>query len=238
MQDIKELIRNVEKYKDTVIQKKFLSKKNSVCYAIYNNRPVVLKWYAPGFKTNINTEYQILRNSPSSINVPTAFDIDEQNNVILMGYIPGTNLCDVINDERLSANKKKYHIISLASWFHKFHHYFKKEDKFRIRGDSILRNFILTDRIWGVDFEESRFGFPQEDVADICSSILSSFPMFTNEKFLLCKYFINSYKEYATWDILNIEKEIAYSLLKKIQFRPEDEFILRKYSNKIRQRGI
>ena len=50
MKDIEELIKNNKKYKNVVIQKRFISKKNTVCYVILNGKPRVLKWFAPGFK--------------------------------------------------------------------------------------------------------------------------------------------------------------------------------------------
>ena len=37
MKDIEELIKNNKKYKNTVIQKRFTSKKNTVCYVILND---------------------------------------------------------------------------------------------------------------------------------------------------------------------------------------------------------
>ena len=129
-------------------------------------------------------------------------------------------------------------MILLADWFIEFHNFFKKDDQFLIRGDSSLRNFIFTDRIWGVDFEESRIGNPVEDIGGMCASILTTDPMFTKEKLQLCKKFIDSYVEKVPGRILNINDEISYSILEKIQWRPEQEGILREYSKKIREKGI
>ncbi len=238
MHDIKELVGNIKKYKNTIIQKDFKSKKNTVCYVIFNGKPVVLKWFAPGFKKNMKTEYSVLKRCSSVVGTPVPLEVDEKNHVILMSYIIGNNLCDIINDEKTSIDKKKDHMLNLAKWFFKFHNHFRSNDSFHIRGDSILRNFIFTDRIWGVDFEESRIGKPEEDIAGICSSILSTNPMFTKWKFLLCKEFIDYYEEFASWSLNDINSEIAYALLEKIQFRPEDEDILREYSSKIKERGF
>jgi hypothetical protein len=94
------------------------------------------------------------------------------------------------------------------------------------------------DRIWGVDFEESRLGKVIEDIAGICSSILSTDPMFTSEKFKLCEIFIDTYTNLAPGRIVNVNDEIAYALLEKIQWRPEDEETLRKYSTKIREKNL
>jgi hypothetical protein len=89
-----------------------------------------------------------------------------------------------------------------------------------------------------MDFEEIRKGKPSEDIAGMCASILSTDPMFTEEKFKLSNVLIDSYIKLAPGRISNITDEISYSLLEKIQWRPEQEEILRKYSKKIRQKGI
>jgi hypothetical protein len=77
-----------------------------------------------------------------------------------------------------------------------------------------------------------------EDIAGMCSSILSTDPMFTDEKFQLCKTFIESYKKSVKWALDNINDEIAYALLEKIQWRPEEEETLRMYNMRIRERGL
>ena len=77
-----------------------------------------------------------------------------------------------------------------------------------------------------------------EDIGGMCSSILSTDPMFTQEKFQLCNIFIDTYMKLSPGRILNINNEIAYALLEKIQWRPEDEELLRKYSTKIRENGL
>lgn len=238
MKDIEELIRNVEKYKNAVAQQRFESKKNTVAYVTLNGKPRILKWFVPGFKRQMETEYVVLKNSSSELHMPFPYRIDKDNNVLIMSYIIGENLCDVVNDEKTTTNEKQRLMVLLAEWFARFHTYFREVESFRIRGDSILRNFILTDRIWGVDFEESRTGKPVEDIAGMCSSILSTDPMFTSEKFRLCETFIESYVKSVKWGLGNVNDEIAYALLEKIQWRPDDEKTLRKYARRIRERGL
>ena len=238
MRDIEELKQNVKKYKKIVIQNKLKSKKNTVAYVTINNKPRVLKWFVPGLKRQMKIEYDVLKKGSSKLNIPSIYEMDEENNVLITSYIIGENLCDIVNNEKTTISEKKRLMILLAEWFFEFHNYFKTDDQFQIRGDSTLRNFILTDRIYGVDFEESRLGRVVEDIAGMCSSILSTDPMFTSEKFQLCKIFIDSYMKLAPGRILNINNEIAYALLEKIQWRPEDEEILRKYSTKIRKNGL
>lgn len=238
MRDVEELIQNVKKYKNAVIQEKFESKKNTVAYVTLDNKPRILKMFVPGLKRQMKIEYNILKEGSSKLNIPSVYEMDEENNVLIMSYIVGENLCDLINDEKTTIDEKKRLMMLLAEWLADFHNHFKTEDQFCIRGDSTLRNFILTDRIWGVDFEESREGKIIEDIAGICASILTTDPMFTSEKFQLCKIFIDAYMNLAPGRILNVNDEIAYALLEKIQWRPNDEEILRKYSKKIREKGL
>jgi tRNA A-37 threonylcarbamoyl transferase component Bud32 len=237
MKDIQELLK-LKKYKKAILQTKFESKKNTVAYVTLKNKPRVLKWFVPGLKNQMNKEYEVLKKGSSKLNIPTPYDIDKNNNVIVMNYIIGENLCDLINDKKTSYNEKQNLTLLLSDWFLDFHKFFKKEDQFIIRGDPILRNFVFTDRIWGVDFEESRPGKVVEDIAGMCASILTTDPMFTKEKFKLCNTFIENYADKAPGRITNIDNEIAYALLEKIQYRPDDEETLRKYSKKIREYGL
>jgi tRNA A-37 threonylcarbamoyl transferase component Bud32 len=238
MKNINELVSDDNKYKKAVVHQEFKSKKNTVAYVTLKNKPRVLKWFVPGFKRQMHIEYNVIKKGSSYLNIPHLYNKDDKNNVLVIGYIIGENLCDVVNDDKTSFDEKKRLMVLLADWYAKFHNFYKTEDEFRIHGDSILRNFILSDRIWGVDFEESRMGKPAEDIAGMCSSILSTDPMFTSEKFKLCKVFMDSYKKSVDWNIGNMNAEISYALLEKIQWRPEDEEILRKHSKQIRERGL
>ena len=238
MRNIEELIKNNKKYKNTVIQLIFKSKKNIVAYVTIDNKPRVLKWFVPGLKRQMIVEYNILKKGSSKLNVPSIYEKDEKNNVLIMNYITGENLCDMINNKETSFNEKQRLTALLAQWFFDFHNYFKTKEEFKIRGDPSLRNFIFSDRVYGVDFEESRNGKPVEDIAGMCASILSTEPMFTNEKFQLCNKLIENYLDLAPGRINNLDSEISYNLLEKIQWRPKDEEILRKFSKHIRKKGL
>jgi tRNA A-37 threonylcarbamoyl transferase component Bud32 len=238
MRDIEELVQNIEKYKNVTIQQKFKSNKNTVAYVTDDSKPRIFKWYVPGLKRNMETEYTILKKGSSKLSMPAVHEMDPENNLLIMTYVTGKNLCDVVNDEKIDIKEKQKLMFLLGDWFAQFHNYFKTADQFRIRGDSILRNFLISDHIWGLDFEESRIGKPIEDIAGMCSSILSTDPMFTDEKFQLCTTFIESYKSSVKWSLDNMSDEIAYALLEKIQWRPEEEETLRKYAKRIRKQGL
>ncbi|MBE3120992.1 MAG: hypothetical protein IMZ43_05255 [Thermoplasmata archaeon] len=239
MRDIKELIGNVEKYKNVLLQKCFESKKNTVAYVVINGQPRILKWYVPGLKQNMDLEYSILKKGFSDLTLPSPLEKDAENNVLVMSYIMGENVCDIINDPRKVIEEKQKVAHLLADWFVNFHTFFKSEDGFRLRGDANLKNFILSrGRIWGVDFEESRIGKPSEDLATLCVSVLSTDPMFIDEKFELCQIFLDTYLKSVKWDVEQLNADISYALLERIQWRPNDEEILRKYATKIRNKGL
>ncbi len=187
----------------------------------------------------MENEYAILKKGFPALSMPSPFDKDMENNVLVMSYILGQNVCDVINDPQTAFEEKEKSSCLLADWFIRFHSFFKTEQSFQIRGDATLRNFIQNKgRIWGVDFEESRIGKPSEDIATLCGSLLSTEPMFTDEKFKLCQIFLDTYRKSAPWTIDNINDEISYALLERIQWRPTDEETLRKYAAKIRSKGL
>lgn len=239
MRDIQELIGNVEKYKTVAIQKRFESKKNTVAYVIFNDQPRILKLFVPGLKRNMEIEYSILKKGFSNLTMPSPFEKDSDNNVLVMSYITGENVCDILNDPQKIFDEKIKVVHLLANWFVKFHTFFKSEDGFRLRGDANLKNFIFSRaHIWGVDFEESRIGKPGEDLATLCVSLLSTDPMFTDEKFQFCQIFIDTYRKSVKWDVEHLNADISFALLERIQWRSRDEEILRKYAYKIRNKGL
>jgi tRNA A-37 threonylcarbamoyl transferase component Bud32 len=238
MRNIKDLIGKFSKYKNFVVHHQYKSKKNTVAYVTINGKPRVIKWFVPGFKLQMQKESNILKKGSSKLNIPYLYEIDNENNILILSYIIGENLCDIINNEDVTFEEKERLMVLLADWYVKFHNYFKTEDNFFIRGDSNLRNFIFSDKIWGLDFEESRIGNPIKDIGDICSSILCTDPMFTNEKFHFCDILIQSYKDSIRYILGSYIDEISYSLLERIQWRPNDEKIIRKYSKKIKERGL
>lgn len=238
MREIQDLIKTSRRYKKAILQQTLKSKKNAVAYVTLKDKPRVIKWYVPGFKDRMKNEYSVLKKGSSKLNIPSVYEMDETNNVLITNYIIGENLCDLVNNDDTSKSEKQRLMKLLAKWFYDFHKFFKKDDEFVIHGDPTLRNFIFTDKIWGVDFEETRPGKTVEDIAGICASILTTDPMFTYEKFELCNVFIDSYTELAPGRITSINDEISYALLQKIQWRPDDEEVLRKYSKRIREKGL
>jgi tRNA A-37 threonylcarbamoyl transferase component Bud32 len=240
MRDISELLTSSERYQGILIQKRFTSKKNTVAYVLLQGSPRVLKWYVPGLKANMETEASILSKGSAATHIPSLLDKDPDNNVLIMGYVAGTNLCDILNDQTKTLHDKRHLISSAAAWFATFHQSFKTKDAFRLRGDPTLRNFILKDdqTVWAVDFEESHIGNPVDDIAGFCASLLTTDPMFTTEKYELARHFIATYRSQAPWPVENTSQAVAYALLERIQWRPEHEDLFRKTAASIKKHGL
>ena len=145
-----------------------------------------------------------------------------------MNYIPGKNLCDVINDLATPFVEKNQIITLLPHLFISFHTRFITVDGFLLHGDFILRNFIFKKEIWGFVFEEARLGKPIENIETLAASIFSTTPIFTDEKMKLTRTFIQTYCGHATWGLDNESDEIAYALFEQIQWRPDQENIPRR----------
>jgi len=238
MKPIEELVNTISKYQDVVIHHTFTSKKHSVAQVSIQGKTRVLKWYAPGYKKNIEKENEILQKAVSSLQVPQVFEYDQDNNVLILEYISAENLCDYLNDDSKTLEQKKKALCLLVDWFHSFHHQFMTKTSHFIHGDPTLRNFLINNKIWGVDFEESRPGEPILDIAGVCASLLTTDPMFTNEKNKLSQFFIQQYSAYAPGTVQNIYQEISLALLEKIPWRPQDEQLLRTKASLIKKEGL
>ncbi len=235
------LLTQLPHYKNRIAPKSFqplFSKKNTVCSLMIDNTVRIIKQYPPGLSQNMMKEAAMLQQGALEVSIPTLIEQDHQNHLLILSFIPGENLCDLLNDPQVDSTEKQRLVKLLARWLIGFHQHFKKTDSFQIRGDASLRNFLFTDRIWGVDFEEARVGKPVEDVADCCASLLSTHPMFTPEKYKLCWIFLKEYEKNAPWKIAQVNNEVAYALLLRLQWRPQDEKLFRTEAERIRTQGL
>jgi tRNA A-37 threonylcarbamoyl transferase component Bud32 len=142
-------------------------------------------------QTGIAHETTVLRQAYSNnIHVPRVLGTTED--VILMEFIQGLNLCDIITDDP----SPQYGVL-LGQWFTQYHSAFQRiENHVLLKGDARIRNFIFKKpHLYGVDFEESYIGPYPFDLAVVCGSILDTDPIFTDEKLKLCHSFITTYAE-------------------------------------------
>lgn len=171
---------------------KIESRRNEV-YKIIGSHPtqlssqiIVAKFYHhPG----IAHETSVLQEATTK-QVPVPQVIGTTSNVLIMEYIEGSNLCDLVT----TSPQTKYGR-QLATWLVKFQNAFQvNRDSVLVKGDARLRNFILREnQIVGVDFEEGYVGSYDEDLVELCASILDTDPLFTKRKFQLCNAILRSY---------------------------------------------
>jgi tRNA A-37 threonylcarbamoyl transferase component Bud32 len=158
--------------------------------------------------------------------------IDAKAGVILMTFIPGEPLVDRINR---TFNPEL--VDALAGWYYNYHSIHAM-----IKGDPRLRNFIWNDnKLFGLDFEESRVGHWMLDIAGIAASILDTKPVFDARKRTLAWRFLEKYLEFrggkrnSEFDNLFLET-ISALLAQTSKWRDDDEIM--KISQEIKSKGM
>ncbi|NLA26406.1 MAG: phosphotransferase [Firmicutes bacterium] len=214
------------------------SKKNRVCLVENSGQLYILKLYRAPHHLRASLEHRVLRKTfreGPAVPQPLAF-VDKK--ALLMKYIPGENLCDLLNRRCLPEYADK-----LARWFSAFHRCFEGPGgKTLLRGDSNLRNFIIRadGALCGVDFEEAAPGDPARDIGQICASILDTEPMFTPVKAALCRRLIHYYGNFT--GRANLEQhllpEIAAALRETSRRRPQQRTYLSKQAKLLEQQGL
>ena len=176
-------------------------------------------------------ELQILKSSwEKSLAVPEV--IEARKGVILMDYIKGETLVDVLNRTfEISL------VDMLAEWYYNYH---TAHDM--IKGDPRLRNFIHNnDQIFGVDYEESRPGPWILDIGGAAASLLDTDPIFDVKKQKMCWTLLETYLDLIdakrTSEIENAFNETVADTLNQTAIWRKDDQIM-SISEKIRKNGI
>ncbi|MDG6218872.1 MAG: phosphotransferase [Candidatus Thermoplasmatota archaeon] len=221
MKTIQTLFSTIEQIQTIKVVKTFQSKKHTVSFITINKKPFVLKWYQPGFKKNMLCEYQILSNSSINFAKPIVFEKNEKYQFLLLEYIKGTNLCDILNMNEIQLDEKIHIIHLLAHWFAQFHQHFQTEKETLLHGDAHIRNFLYANKIFGLDFEETHPGLPIEDLADVSASILTTNPQFTKEKKQLQQQFIQYYEHLTNKKIQNSDLAVKKAIKKTVKRRKQ-----------------
>jgi tRNA A-37 threonylcarbamoyl transferase component Bud32 len=124
-------------------------------------------------------------------------------------------------------------VLDIASWLALFHRTFSFGDQVLIKSDMNFKNFITGDRLYGLDFELSRRGRAEEDIGDAVAYLLSTYPLFTDEKFEMSLSFMELYEEESGIRLGDIDTFVASSLREEAQFRPSQHDILLKKADEI-----
>ncbi len=193
------------------IIKKFPSRKNSVYLVDRGGWRLVLKVYESDRWRN---EAEALRAArQGGIAVPEVVEVSEK--ALLMEFIPGKPVNDYLETGRMGEA-----VLGVAEWLAYYHKAFRAGDEVRVKSDAIFKNFIVSDRIYGLDFEGSHAGRPEEDVGEALAYLLDTDPTFTEAKFGLGREFIGRYEGESGIRLKNIEAHIGRALREAARFRP------------------
>jgi Ser/Thr protein kinase RdoA (MazF antagonist) len=114
-------------------------------------------------------------------------------------------------------------IYSLCSWFKDFYAA-TREGGVRqlIMGDVNFRNFIVRERVYGIDLEECREGKVEEDVGSLCAFALTYSPSFSPWKMTMVGEMFRVFCGELQLDQELLKEEIKNSLLMIVQRRQMD----------------
>lgn len=168
-----------------------------------NNKRFVYKIH--NHRTRLAREVEMLflfKNSP--VLVPTLFKAI--GNGILMDYVSGPTILEYISwQEKIHFQYKEPHIEpamqtvkQLAGWLNNFYTITEKTlGRVVVLSNINLRNFIIRDKLYGVDFEDCRDGYREEDAGRLCAFTITYSPPFTPWK----KAFTKNMMEFLTYKL-------------------------------------
>ena len=221
----------------------FPSRKNKVFRVEIGDRIIVVKEFPQDARSRLRRELEMLKRCHGAgIAVPEP--ISTHGDAVLMEYIEGPSLAESFDliaakdakSERSTEESRVTIVDGLASWLASFHRSVGFE---MYRGDSILKNFILSgDKVYGIDFEESGKGDPIQDVGQACSYILSSNPPFTDAKFGFVTDLTARYWEKVGRDrSADLPESIAQGLEHYAPFRSDRQRLL-EWAHRMRMNGM
>jgi hypothetical protein len=174
------------------------SKRNRVWVAETDVRPVVVKQSLSGRAGNEFEQLLIARKA--GIDVPYPLFMDRE--YLILEYVQG-DTCDTMINHLFSSEAAE----KIGLWLARFHEKMPSDGLRRIRGDSVLSNFVFSEgKVVGLDLEDSGPGDPLDDLGQIGASILGNEPFFTPIKFDLCIRLIESYSREARADVVELAR--------------------------------
>jgi len=212
------------------------SKKNRVFRSSVDGDQYVVKIFRGEWKERASFEHSILEQCRDKhLRTPRPVALIEST--LVMEYIDGENAMDVFDSIFKGGPELDVQVDhsmlaeALASWLSAFHSAFD----FRMaRNDTILRNFILRDgEIYGLDFEGATRSDPLADLGQLCTSVLASAPMFTEDKFGFARAMASRYWDFTGEDrSYELGTAVAAALRHYASFRT-DGGELRRWASRI-----
>ncbi|MBT9147880.1 MAG: hypothetical protein DDT32_01647 [Syntrophomonadaceae bacterium] len=210
---------NIVSYK---FKEKFYSKKNQVSLKKFSDTEgreyewVVKHYSNPQMRLKNEVKILMILHS-KGLSVPKI--IYNSENYVVMEYIQGRTLLGYIEEkEQLSLDNHVQSevlgvIEELAHWLKKFYIICTSVyNKTYILGDVNLRNFIVGDQIYGVDFENTRMGKVEEDIGKLCAFALTYNPPFTPWRCTLVDFMKKIMSDVIEMPIDRITMEMANEL--------------------------
>ncbi len=193
---------------NSFVIEKFKSKKNNVSLLEFCSSSYHLKFISKEYSNQdallreLTVLYTLMR---EGVNVPSIYGYKDY--FLYMEYIEGHTLMYLLEKNMWSDNVTD----ALVKWFCGFYNIKRlQSDKLLIKGDCNLKNFIYDgSKIYGIDFEESQYGNAEQDIGELCSHILLSYPEYTDCKKLLVDKVVQKFlvqNKYICRD--NIESQI------------------------------
>ncbi len=220
----------------------FKSRKNRVFRIRTDSEVRVAKVYPRDNVATAKAEFDLLtRCFEHHLPVPTPIELADDT--IVMSYLEGPTVSEIA-DSLLTGGKVsqgRYDVTvdslakGLADWLASFHVAFDNE---LCRGDTILRNFVLSNgRVFGLDFEEAHEGDPILDLGELCANVLGMRPLFSRNNFELASDMLSSYWRITGEDRkADISDAIAVGLEHYARFR-QDGGVLQEWARKFREEG-
>lgn len=186
---------NIDSY---LIKEKFKSRKNEVCLVDLKKKdgqivPSVLKKYINCKKSKSKETFLIKVLIQNGLSVPKIYF--EGNDYILLEYITGDTFLDTLIDlennqgENIDDEKNYIVFFELFKWLESLYNITKETmGRGYIFEDINFRNFIINDKIYGIDLEDCHCKACKErDGGRFCAYLLTYAPAFTSWKVLAAK---------------------------------------------------
>lgn len=206
------------------VEKKFTSRKNEV-FLVKTGEPGIVGKYQVYKKYSnpdrMHQEIAMLRLLKSK-EVPVPQIYGQGEDYIILEYLEGPLLLDsycwqesASGSESISLAESTYQSIhNLCCWFKSFHSALPETAGRRlIMGDVNFRNFIVKEKIYGIDLEECREGRIEEEVGSLSAFALTYTPSFTSWKLVAVRELLRVFTSEFDLNKELVENEIKQSLL-------------------------
>ena len=217
-------IEPVQPFEGLIFKGRFQSRKNDVYLVGRDGKQMVLKLYR---NDRCQVEFETL-NAAHKAGVPVPSTIEMREKALLMEYVPGMTVNDYLGTAQMDEM-----VLGVADWLASYHRAFYADGLVRLKSDAIFKNFIASDRVYGIDFELSRPGRPEVDVGEALAYFLSTYPTFTDDKYHLSGTFIERYERRSGIQLQDVDTRIAESLREEATFRPGQCPLLLKKASEI-----